>query len=182
MDIFLEKLRIHIWSKKMRLGLRNEGAMQYWRSRTTHMKLNDLSTMIGNYWISRVDFTTIMSALSLDFMLIWCVCPLIICIAIICHIWTKPRIPSLPSHLCYSMQCLAVIMIIWESWHKALSYYFCYLTINYSAYSQVSSVVHPYHLYCQAQLSPSCQLQPSWLSFSLILHFIHPPPPTPPCQ
>ena len=30
---------------------------------------------------------------------------------------------------------------------------------------------------CQAQLSrscsPSCQLQPSWLSFSLILHFIH---------
>ena len=37
--------------------------------------------------------------------------------------------------------------------------------------------------YCQAQLSPSCspsgQLQPSWLSFSLILHFIHPPPPVP---
>ena len=33
-------------------------------------------------------------------------------------------------------------------------------------------------MYCQAQLSPSCspscQLQPSWLSFSLILHFIHP--------
>ena len=37
---------------------------------------------------------------------------------------------------------------------------------------------------CQAQLSPSsspsCQLQPSWLSFSLILHFIHTHPPPPP--
>ena len=34
--------------------------------------------------------------------------------------------------------------------------------------------------YCQAQLSPSCspsyQLQPSWLSYSLILHFTDPPP------
>ena len=27
--------------------------------------------------------------------------------------------------------------------------------------------------YCQAQLSPSCQPQPSWLSFSLILHSPH---------
>ena len=34
---------------------------------------------------------------------------------------------------------------------------------------------------CQAQLRPNCQLQPSWLSFSFILHFIPPPPPpTPP--
>ena len=32
-------------------------------------------------------------------------------------------------------------------------------------------------VYCQAQLSHSCQLQPKWLSFSLILHFIHPLPP-----
>ena len=30
--------------------------------------------------------------------------------------------------------------------------------------------------YCQDQLSPSCRLQPSWLSFSLILHLIHPHP------
>ena len=29
-------------------------------------------------------------------------------------------------------------------------------------------------LNCQAQLSPSYQLQPSWLIFSLTLHFIHP--------